>query len=479
MYPSRFGPSTDKLHVFDARRAMSRPSLEGVSFASDFRAVVAHADFRKLYAPRLASQAADGLFQVALASYVFFTPEKQATAGAAAATFATLLLPYTFVGPFAGIVLDRWRRRHVLVRANLVRMLLVALIAVLFSAGVRGPEIFLIALLTMSGGRFFLTAMSASLPHVVDRRELIMANSVMATSGSLATLAGGGLGLALHQLLHTPTLIMVLTAAVYLLAASLAARMHPDRLGPHHEVAPPPARHALRAVAVGLVGGARHIYERPAARSALALITAQRFCYGTGTIATLLLYRNYFHDPTSNGDAAMAGLGAVFAAAGLGYFVAAIITPEVTPRIGKSGWIIISMLAASVFGFALAVPYEPPPLVLAAFLLGLSAQAVKICVDTIVQESIDDEFRGRVFAIYDMLFNIAFVSAAAVASLTMPESGKSYAILSAVSLGYAIAAMLYLRSVGVERRVPVLPTDAAGNLIPVPVHVEPPRATSE
>jgi MFS family permease len=227
------------------------------------------------------------------------------------------------------------------------------------------------------------------------------------------------------------------------------------------------------------VGGARHICDRPAARSALALITAQRFCYGTGTIATLLLYRNYFHDPASNGDAAMAGLGAVFAAAGLGYFVAAMITPEVTPRIGKSGWIIISMLAASVFGFALAVPYEPPPLVLAAFLLGLSAQAVKICVDTIVQESIDDEFRGRVFSIYDMLFNVAFVSAAAVASLTMPESGKSYAILSAVSLGYAVAAMLYLRSVGVARPVPVLPTDAAGNLIPVPVHVEPQRPTSE
>ncbi|HEY2831318.1 MAG TPA: MFS transporter [Sporichthyaceae bacterium] len=450
-----------------------------MSFTSDFRAVVAHADFRKLYAPRLASQAADGLFQVALASYVFFTPEKQATAGAAAATFATLLLPYTFVGPFAGIVLDRWRRRHVLVRTNLVRMVLVALIAVLISSGVRGPAIFLTALLALSGGRFFLTAMSASLPHVVARRELVMANSVMATSGSLATLTGGGLGLALHQTLHTPTLLMAMTGVGYLLAACLAARMHPDRLGPHHEVPPPSARHAFRAVAVGLVEGGRHVCARPAARYALTLITAQRFCYGTGTIATLLLYRNYFHDPTSNGDAAMAGLGAVFAAAGLGYFVAAVITPEVTPRIGKSGWIVVSMLAASVFGFALVVPYQPPPLVLGAFLLGLAAQAVKICVDTIVQESIDDEFRGRVFSVYDVLFNSAFVSAAAVASLTMPESGKSYAILSAVSLGYAVAAVLYLRAVGVARPVPQLPVDSAGNLIPVPVPVEQSHPTSE
>ena len=84
-----------------------------MSFASDVRLVVTHRDFGKLLAPRLTVQAADGLFQVALASYVFFTPEKQATPGAAAVTFATLLLPYSFVGPFAGVFLDRWRRRNV------------------------------------------------------------------------------------------------------------------------------------------------------------------------------------------------------------------------------------------------------------------------------------------------------------------------------------------------------------------------------
>jgi hypothetical protein len=84
--------------------------------------------------------------------------------------------------------------------------------------------------------------------------------------------------------------------------------------------------------------------------------------------------------------------------------------------------------------------------VLGAFLLGTAAQAVKLCVDTIIQESVEDVFRGRVFALYDMLFNSAFVAAAAVASLVMPESGKSYALLSAVSLGYALTAVLFLRS---------------------------------
>jgi hypothetical protein len=91
--------------------------------------------------------------------------------------------------------------------------------------------------------------------------------------------------------------------------------------------------------------------------------------------------------------------------------------------------------------------------VLGSFLIGMSAQAVKICVDTIVQENVEDEFRGRVFAFYDMLFNCAFVASAAVASLTMPESGKSYVILISVSVLYALAAGLYFRVVGWSRPI--------------------------
>ncbi|MGQ0845919.1 MAG: MFS transporter [Sporichthyaceae bacterium] len=441
-----------------------------MSFTADLKTVVGHGNFRRLYFPRLASQASDGLFQVALASYIFFTPERQASAGAAAATFATLLLPYTFVGPFAGVLLDRWSRRQVLIWTPIVRASLLCVIAALVLMGNTGPALFACALLALSAGRFYLNAVAASIPNVVARRDLVMANSVCMTSGSLCALAGGGLGLALHRLLQAPTLLMLGTAVGYLVAASLAVRIARNLLGPHLHEPPPPARQAVRAVAVGLVSGAKHVLDRPAARNALAVLAVQRFCYGTGTIATLLLYRNYFHE-TQEVDAAMTGLGAVFAAAGLGYFVAAIITPQITPIIGPSGWIAIAMGAAAVFGFALAAPYQPPPIVLGAFLLGLAAQSVKICVDSIVQGAIDDEFRGRVFSFYDVLFNSAFVLAAVVASFTMPASGKSYAILAAVSLLYALAGGIYLRSVVWPRRV--------AHAFEVPAHLVPVRVRAD
>ena len=80
--------------------------------------------FRRLLAVRLVSQCGDGVFQVGLATLFFFAPERLATASDVAAAFAVLLLPFTVVGPWAGVLLDRWRRRGVLLVGNAVRVVL-------------------------------------------------------------------------------------------------------------------------------------------------------------------------------------------------------------------------------------------------------------------------------------------------------------------------------------------------------------------
>ena len=88
------------------------------------REVLARPDFRKLWSVRLVGQFSDGLLQAALATFVLFSPERQPDAVKVAAAFAILYLPYSVIGPFAGVFLDRWRRRNVLVRANLLKALL-------------------------------------------------------------------------------------------------------------------------------------------------------------------------------------------------------------------------------------------------------------------------------------------------------------------------------------------------------------------
>jgi hypothetical protein len=70
-------------------------------------------------------------------------------------------------------------------------------------------------------------------------------------------------------------------------------------------------------------------------------------------------------------------------------------------------------------------------------------QGVAICATTILQEEVDDDYRGRVFSFYDMMFNITFVAGAALSAAFMPVTGRSAAIIGLVSVGYAVTAAAY------------------------------------
>jgi MFS family permease len=430
------------------QRSEWRPTLSVVATSAGVRGVLARPHFRRLYATRLTSQAADGIFQASLASAVFFNPERQTNAAQVAAGFAVLLLPYSLVGPFAGVLLDRWRRQRVLVVANVVRAGLVAgVAAILMTVGPASPLFYVGTLAVVGVNRFFLTALSAALPHLVTQGQLVTANSLSTTSGFVASATGGLAGLGIRAIAGAGdrgSATVALVAGAGYLSSSLVAAGFPDRdlLGPDDPPASQRVRAAAATVARGLVAGARHVAQRRPAAYALVAIGAHRFCYGLSTIATLLLYRNYFSDDGWL-RAGLAGIGQVVAAGGVGVVLAAVVTPPVTRRTGKPAWIVAVFGAASVVEVVFGLPYTKGAFLVAAVFLGFAAQASKICVDTILQETVDEGFRGRVFAFYDTMFNLTFVSAAVAGAVVLPASGRSYAVLGAIAAGYALIAVAY------------------------------------
>ncbi len=405
-------------------------------------------NFRQLYATRLVSAGADGIFQAALASYVLFNPQKATTPGETAAAFAALLLPYSLVGPFVGVFLDRWSRQRVLVVSNLVKVALVLVVAAFVAASSEGVAFFGFAIAALGVNRLFLSALSAGLPRIVTDDELVTANSLSTTSGSIATIAGAGIGVGLRYLLGSSSGpvagIVVISAVVYATSAGVAARMPRLLLGPDaEERATATATSAVRAIA-GVAGDLRraavHIARRRRAADALFAISSHRFLYGVATLTIVLLFRNYFSDDVDSG---LLGLGAVVAASGVGIVVAAVVTPSVADSLGKRAWIGWLLLAAGAAIAAFGLPFRRPLLVVGAFVLGVSAQGVKICVDTTIQEEVADVFRGRVFAVYDMLFNVTYVAAAAVTANALPSSGKSPAVMTLLAAGYVVAAAAF------------------------------------
>ncbi|MGP3998488.1 MFS transporter [Streptomyces sp. 8N706] len=415
----------------------------------DLRVLLRLRDFRRLLAVRLLSQSADGVYQVALATYVVFSPERETSPAAIASAMAVLLLPYSVIGPFAGVLLDRWQRRQVLLHGNSLRAVFASGTALLIVGGVPDWLFYASALSVTAVNRFVLAGLSAALPHVVDsKRRLVMANAVSPTAGTLAATAGGGLAFLVRLVgWDSDAVTVLLGAALYLCAALASLRMRRGLLGPDPALVQPGVRAALASTVHGMIAGVRHLSDRRPAARALAAMTLMRFCYGALTVMVLMLCRYAWSDTDSRG---LALLGLALAVSGAGFLTAAVVTPWAVERLRgfdrlgpdvRLRWVVVCAGIAAVLEPALGLPFLPGPMLVAAFILGLTSQGSKIATDTVVQATVDDAFRGRIFSLYDVLFNIAFVGAAGVAALMLPPDGRSPLLVATVAVLYGIVAV--------------------------------------
>jgi hypothetical protein len=201
---------------------------------------------------------------------------------------------------------------------------------------------------------------------------------------------------------------------------------------------------ALSGTARDLAAGVRHLATPPRRQAAWALfaMTLMRFCYGALLVMLLMLCRYAF---SSDADGGLALLGLALAFSGAGFFAAAVATPWAAGRLGSGRWIVVCAGTAAVLEPALGLPFAAAPMLVAAFVLGLTTQGAKIATDTIVQSSVEDGFRGRIFSVYDVLFNVAFVGAAGVAALMLPPDGRSTPLVVAVAVIYATVAVAMAR----------------------------------
>jgi hypothetical protein len=403
----------------------------------DLRALLRFRNFRSLLAVRLLSQGADGVYQVALATYVVFSPEKQTSAASIASAMAVLLLPYSLVGPFAGALLDRWRRRQIFLYGSLLRALLAGVTALLILSDVPESLFYVSALCVTAVNRFVLAGLSAAMPRVVDDDRLVMANSLAPTAGTLAATAGGGLAFVVRLVASdSNAAVIVVGATLYLCAAMASLHMAPELLGPEPGVVQPRLRSALAGTARDLVAGIRHLAQ-PARREAawaLASLTLMRFCYGALTVMVFMLCRYAWSSSTDDG---LALLGFAVAISGAGFFAAAVATPGAAGRLSPGRWIVTCAAAAAVLEPALGLPFAEIPILVAAFVLGFVTQGAKIATDTILQSTVADDFRGRTFSVYDVLFNVAFVGAAGMAALMLPSDGRSAPLVITIAVIYA------------------------------------------
>jgi MFS family permease len=390
----------------------------------------------------------DGVFQSALASFVLFSPERQANALSAAIGFAVVLLPYSIVGPFVGTILDRVSRQRALFFANLARSINLLVVAIFVFSGATGVALTAVVLIAFGINRLILAALSAGLPLLIDSKSLITANAIAVTGGSVLVVIGGGIGVGVRALVdgaaladHADSLLILLASGGYLIAALLSGRLTKYEIGPlEHEKAAASFRQGFTDMREGIdflrknIDTARGIVATAVHRGGLTALT----------LTALLLERNTFNDPASPEDG-LQGFGIALTIAGIGVFLGAFLAPFGVARFGRHRWIKFAMFASALSPVFLAIWQTEVALAVTAFLTAFCGQNIKVTNDALVQSKIDDYYRGRVFAVYDVVVNSAIVSGGLIAALLLPTSGVTAKVPLFVMGAYLLVALVVLR----------------------------------
>jgi len=407
-----------------------------------------HEAFRRLLLLRIVTQTADGCVQVGLASYVLFSPYQQPNGWSIAAVLALTLLPFSVLGPFVSTVLDRWSRRQILVITDSARVVFALTIGVIVGSGDRSAPMQYtlagVALIALSANRFLLAAISAAMAHTVNPDEYLSANTVMPLVGPLGAVIGGGVVFGSRFILsrwlpvyEADAFAFLLAGAGFATSAFLASRFSRTALGPDHH-----HHHTAADVLRGLKAAIGHLgHHRPAALG-LGMIGIQRVLWGLAMVGTILIYRNHFHT-VSDVNAAMADLSIWALATGIGFFAASAVTPPMAARFGVRRWMIALTLLSAIFQAFPGSVFQRVTLVAASFLLGVASQSFKICTDTLVQAHIEDSYKGRVFVLYDMIFNASMVVAAVIAAFVLPADGVSVPIFLGLAVAYLVLALAF------------------------------------
>ncbi|WP_324653289.1 MFS transporter [Georgenia sp. H159] len=415
-----------------------------MSVLSDLRTLVVHPGFRKLFTVRLVSQCGDGMFQAGLAALFFFSPQNMATASGVAAAFAVLLLPFTVVGPFAGPLLDRWRRRQVLAVGNAVRVPLTVVLATLIAVDGVSVLVYALALVTLGINRFLLAGLSAGLPRVVPRDQLLIANTLTPTLGAVSAAAGAATGFLISFVAPdavTDSATLICAALLFAAASALALRLGRDELGPTAR-ARVEVTDAVRRTLGDLADGARYLVRRGTPGLGLSVMALHRFLYGVNFMALILISRNLLSDP-ADAQAGFATFALLTGISFAGNGLAIVLTPIAHERMRPSAWIVLCLGIGATSQLMLVTTPLTGVVAASAVLLGLSVQGAKIAVDTIVHRDTFDDYRGRAFSLYDVMYNAAFVAAAALGAWALPDTGWSRAVFAVLAVVYVLLALGY------------------------------------
>lgn len=348
-------------------------------------------DFLKLWSGQTISVIGTEVTILALPTFAIF--RFHATAFLVGLLIAAQRLPFSILTLFAGVLVDRVRRRPLMILADAVRGIALASIPVAFAFNVISlAQLFIVAFVTGIGSVLFDIAYLAYVPALVGPADIVEGNNKLTTSFSIAMLAGPGLGGVLVQVIGAAEAISA-NAASYLVSVLTLAWIRQSE--------PAAVRSADRPGVFAEIGeGLGLVFRNPLLRSLLALMTTDAGAYQLIIpIYLVFFYRRLHLTP--------AAAGLIFASLGVGALIGSVVAARAVALLGLG-----RAMAAGASGLTigaimvpLALVFPPIPwLILAFFLDSLLVTVMDIQQVSLRQAVTADHLQGRMNATFRTIF---------------------------------------------------------------------------
>jgi MFS family permease len=399
-------------------------------FFNSMFSVFSNRDFSVLVGMQYLAQMGQGVVQGAIGKSIAFGGEKGfdvstvPSADYLLKVVLALYVPYTLISPFIGVFIDRFERRKVVEWTNVVVAAVVVVVAVVAmiplgkatTEGDVGATVALVIglLAAQACVRVALAVKSAAMPDVLSGKDLLQGNGLSQAGGALFQVVG--IGFALGAAAALPAWLVVVVGAGLLGVAALVARhMRHAEASVHETSFGAEASQVLRNIAAGI----RELAARPPAAVGLSSFQMLRYQFWGFVLFTFALYAKNL---VQGGDASNVALGLSGGGGLIGGALGLILAQKWKDRVPPIRLLLASMLLLGAGTVVFGAPVSLAGFTALLFVGFFSFFLGKISADTIVQQAMPDDFRGRAFALFDIAYNLGFIVPALILSFVWVEN---------------------------------------------------------
>lgn len=369
------------------------------------REVLKNRNFFLLWLGQIISQLGDRLSQMALIAFVYLRAPGSTLQIAKILSFT--IIPVFLIGPLAGVYVDRWDRRRTMYICDLLRSILVFTIPFfLFHTKNLGP-VYLIIFIVFSIGRFFVPAKLSIIPDLVDKKDLLIANSLVNTTGMIAAILGFGVSGVLVEWLGAKSgfylnslSFLVSGTLIFLISKKFIAVI--DFKEVSREIVEVIRKSVFREIKDGVL----YFIRNKDIRFTSGIIFALWSALGAVYVVIIVFVQQALHSATKD-------LGLLVMFLGIGLFLGSLAYGKYGQRISHYKIIFVSLVLSGIMLviFALGIAYYPNFMLAAmlALCLGLIIAPIMIASNTIIHNVSDNEMMGKIFSSLEIVMHLGFL----------------------------------------------------------------------